>query len=95
MKFQHYDLGHLKGGEIVEITFSGNAANVRLMDSTNFNSYRRGRRHRAYGGHATRSPVRLQVPRAGHWHVIIDLGGYAGRVRSSVNVLPGRLRPIR
>lgn len=95
MNFQHYDLGNLKGGEIVEVTLSGNAANVRLMDTSNFNSYRRGRRHSAYGGHATRSPVRLQVPRTGHWHVVIDFGGYAGRVRSSVQVLPGRLQPIR
>lgn len=95
MKFQHYDLGSLKGGEIVEVTLSGSAANVRLMDSTNFNSYKRGRRHRAYGGHARRSPVRLQIPRSGHWHVVIDLGGYSGRIRSSVNVLPGRLQPIR
>jgi len=95
MKFQHYDLGSLNGGEIIGVALSGNAANVRLMDSSNFNSYRNGRRHHYYGGHATRSPVRLEVPRSGHWYVVIDPGGYAGTVRSSVNVLPGRLRPIR
>lgn len=94
MKFQRYDLGNLGGGEIVEVTLSGSASNVRLMDSSNFQSYRAGRRHTYYGGYAKRSPVRLQVPRAGHWHITIDLGGYAGSVRSSVQVLPGRLRPI-
>ncbi len=36
MKYQSYDLGQLKGGEIVEVTLKGNAANVKLMDSSKF-----------------------------------------------------------
>ncbi len=92
MKFQHYDLGHRKAGEIVQVNLSGAAANVQLMDSSNFSSYRTGRRYRYTGGHATRSPVRLQIPHSGHWHVAIDLGGYAGTIRSSVNVLSGPRR---
>lgn len=84
MKFQFYDLGHCSKGEIVVVTLSGKAANVRLMDSSNFSSYKAGRRHRFYGGHATRSPVRLPIPRSGRWHVAIDLGGYGGSVRTSV-----------
>lgn len=94
MKFQHFDLGHLTGGQIVVVTLSGTAANVQLMDSSNFSSYRNGRRYRFFGGHAKRSPVRLQVPHSGHWHVAIDLGGYGGTIRSSVNVLPGALNSI-
>lgn len=95
MNFQHYDLGHQDAGRIVRVTLSGNAANVRLMDSSNFSSYRNGRAHRYLGGHVTRSPVTLQIPHTGHWHVAIDLGGYAGSVRSSVNVLPGALPTYR
>ena len=95
MKFTHYDLGHRSRGEIVEVTLSGNAANVRLMDSSNFQSYRAGRNHRYYGGHATKSPVRLQIPRSGHWHVAVDLGGYRGSVRSSIHTLPGPLPALR
>lgn len=94
MNFRHYDLGNLKRGQIVEVTLSGTAANVRLMDSSNFSSYKRGRRHSYFGGHAKRSPVRITVPRSGHWHLAIDLGGYRGTVRSAVNVLPGALQPI-
>ena len=71
MKFIHTDLGNRKGGEIVEVNLSGNAANVRLMDSSNFQSYKNGRQHKYYGGHAKRSPVRLKIPRAGHWHVAV------------------------
>lgn len=95
MQFQYYDLGHLNGGEIVEVILSGNAANVRLMDSSNYGNFKSGRRHTFYGGHAKRSPVRISVPRSGHWYVTIDFGGYAGTVKSSVNVLPGALPDLR
>ncbi|MBA7509581.1 hypothetical protein ES705_01539 [subsurface metagenome] len=95
MQFQYYDLGYLNGGEIVEVILSGNVANVRLMDSSNYSNFKNGRRHTFYGGHAKRSPVRIPVPRSGHWYVTIDLGGYTGTVRSSVNVLPGALPELR
>jgi hypothetical protein len=62
-------------------------ANIRLLDSTNYQRYRRGERHQFYGGLAKASPVRLQVPHAGSWHVVIDLGGYAGTVRASVSMI--------
>ena len=91
MQFQKYDLGNLKRGEIVEVTLKGTAANIRLMDSSNFQSYRNGRRHNYYGGYVTRSPYRVTVPRNGHWYIAIDLGGYTGRISSSVRVLPGTL----
>ncbi|MDX2142027.1 MAG: DUF1883 domain-containing protein [Rhodospirillaceae bacterium] len=93
MQFAHTDLGHRRGGEIVEVTLSGRA-NVRLMDSSNFNSYRNGSSHRFIGGQATQSPVRLQIPNSGRWHVAIDLGGYSGQIRTGVRVLPGALPTI-
>jgi hypothetical protein len=95
MKFSYYDLGHRSGGDVVQVTLSGNAANVFLVDSSNFNSYKSGRRYQYYGAHASRSPVKLQVPRSGHWYGVIDLGGYGGSVRHSVQVLPGRLQPLK
>ncbi len=94
MQFIKHDLGHRTGGEIVEIILKGNAANVRLMDSSNFQSYRSGRRHRYIGGHVKRSPVRLQIPRSGHWYVAVDMGGYKGKVSSNARILPGKLRPF-
>ena len=99
MKFIHTDLGQRKKGEIVEITLSS-GANVRLMDSSNFNGYKNGRRHHYIGGLAKRSPLRLQIPRSGHWHVAVDMKGLRGRTRASVRVLPGALpeiqeRPLR
>ncbi len=94
MKFVKHDLGSRSGGEIVEIILKGSAANVRLMDSPNFQYFRSGRRHQYIGGHSKRSPVRLQIPRSGHWYVTVDMGGYKGTVRSSVRMLPGKLRPL-
>ena len=94
MNFTHYDLGNLEKGRIVEITLQGSAANVQLLDSTNFSSYRNGKNYRYIGGLAKRSPVRLQTTHSGHWHVAIDLRGLRGNVRSSVRVLPRALPTI-
>lgn len=93
MQFIHYDIGQLRGGEIAEVTLNARA-NVRLMNSANFSTFKRGGRATYYGGQATKSPVRLQVPGAGHWYVVIDLGGHGGNIRSGVRVLPGMLRPM-
>lgn len=95
MQFVHHDLGFRNSGEIVEVNLSGNAANVRLMDSSNFNSYRNGRQHRYVGGLARQSPVRLQIPRSGSWHVAVDMQGLRGSVRSSAKILPGSLPELR
>ncbi|MEO1585006.1 MAG: DUF1883 domain-containing protein [Planctomycetota bacterium] len=91
MQFLHKDLGYRQRGEIVEVTLRGNAANVLLLDSSNFSSYKAGRRCSYRGGHVTRSPYRVSIPHAGHWHVAIDLGGYRGSVNAGVRVLPGAL----
>ncbi len=88
MYFVHHDLGSLSGGEEVEVTLSGSIANVRLMDSANFSSYRKGLEHRYIGGLAKQSPVRLQVPNSGHWHVVVDMQGLRGTARSSARVIP-------
>ena len=88
MQFIKHDLGQLDGGEVAEVTISC-AANVRLLNSDNFQKYRSGQRHKYTGGHSKNSPVRFQIPRAGHWYVVVDLGGYAGKVGSSVRILSG------
>jgi Domain of unknown function (DUF1883)/TIR domain len=94
VQFSHFDLGRQRRGSVITITLSGSAANVRLLDDTNFRSYRSGRQHRYYGGLAKRSPVRFQIPRDGHWHVTVDLSGLRGQVRASVQVSPGALPEI-
>lgn len=83
MNFTHYALGQMESGSIVEVTLQGSAANVRLMDSSNFQNYRRGRPCRFVGGLATRSPVSFEVP-TGQWHLTVDMLGLRGSVRSAI-----------
>jgi hypothetical protein len=95
VKFSKHDLGYLKGGEVVEVNLSGNAANVRLLDASNLSSFKAGRSHRAIGGLMTKSPAHFKVPHSGHWYVTVDMVGLRGSVRSSVNVLPRAMPPLR
>lgn len=85
MNFLHYEFD-LPTGAVVEATLD-KQANVRLLDDDNFALYRKGSRHEYVGGLAKESPVIIAAPHAGHWHLVIDLGGYPGTVRASARVL--------
>lgn len=95
MKFNHHKLDHLSRGDRVEITLQGNAANVRLMNNSNFQAYKNGRKHKYYGGLVNRSPFFLTVPSSGQWNITVDMLGLRGQVRSSVRVLPNPLPEAR
>lgn len=88
MKYNCYQIGHQQRGNVVEVSLSGSAANVRLLDSTNYQSYRSGRKHRFYGGLVKRSPSRIPIPHSGTWYVVVDMQGLRGSTRSSVRVIP-------
>ncbi len=77
------------GCETVALITLEGQANVLLLDDVNYSAYRAGRSYQYRGGWATRSPVRLSPMHHGHWHVVIDLGGYAGNVRAGVRVIEG------
>jgi hypothetical protein len=85
VKFFHYDFD-LDTDDAVRVTLD-KQANVRLLDGSNFQKYRNGQSHKCYGGLAKRSPIVLHPPHSGRWHVVIDLGGYAGSVNASVSVI--------
>ena len=87
MNYLHYEFD-LASNDVVEVTLD-KQANVRLLDDTDYSLYHRGSEHRYYGGLAKASPVNISPPHPGHWHVVIDLGGYAGTVRASARVLQG------
>lgn len=92
LPFNYWDLGQQKRGAVVRVTLSGNAANVRLLDSSNYRAFKAGRNARGIGGLVKRSPVDIEIPRSGHWYVVIDYGGRPGRGRAGVEVLPPPLR---
>ena len=60
MEFLRYEF-EAGPDDVIEVSLSGQA-NVRLLDSPNFQSYRAGRGHRCIGGLAKVSPVRLHPP---------------------------------
>jgi hypothetical protein len=74
-------------GNVVEVTLSGSAANVMLMDRPNFVRYRAGQGYSYFGGHFDHSPARVVVPRTGRWHLIVDLGGAPGTVSANYRIL--------
>lgn len=84
MKFLHYKFDASKGDTIV--VDLDKRANVRVLDSDDFQRYRRGERHRYLGGLAVQRPVRVPVPHTGQWHVAIDLEGSTGKVKASVSI---------
>jgi len=85
MNYLHKDF-RLQEGDVVEVTLD-HSANVQLLDSANFELYSLGKPYRYHGGYANESPVNLDVPTAGRWHLVVDLGGGTGSVRASVQIL--------
>jgi hypothetical protein len=86
VNFLRYDWGHRREGDTVIVTLTA-AANVRLLDATNFRNYSEGRAYRYYGGLFRQSPVRIPVPHAGHWHTVVDMQGLSGTSRVTAQIL--------
>jgi hypothetical protein len=73
-------------GAVVEVTLD-QQANVRLLDLANYRRFKNGQQCQGYGGRALRSPIRLNVPSNGTWHLVIDLGGSGGTIHHTVRVI--------
>jgi len=94
MKFIYQDLGNRKRGDILVVTLSA-GANVRLLNSSNYQRYKRGERHSFHGGLAKVSPLRIAIPSNGHWYAVVDMQGLRGSVRANFQVINGEaLRPL-
>ncbi len=85
MEHLHYQL-NTQTGDVIEVILD-HAANVLLLDMLNYTNYAAGQPFRYHGGYAQVSPYRIQPPRPGHWHLAVDLGGGAGSVRASIQVI--------
>jgi hypothetical protein len=90
MEYLHKEFD-LAEGDVVEVTLAGNAANVLLLDPNNFQHYLEGKPCTYYGGYVRTTPFRIQAPHAGRWHLVIDLGGGAGRVQASSRIISQQL----
>ncbi|XLP22358.1 DUF1883 domain-containing protein [Bacillus toyonensis] len=58
----------------VEVTLR-HAADVFLVDSSNYRRYTSGQRFKYFGGHYTQTPVHISVEGAGRWYLIVRGGG--------------------
>jgi hypothetical protein len=94
-KYLVHDLKTLERGTTVVVHLSGSAANVRLMDSSNYQSYKSGRAHRYFGGLVKRSPHRIVVPKRAHWYLTVDMAGLRGTARAQVDIEPPPLPTAR
>jgi hypothetical protein len=93
--FLQFDLKQCQRGDIAEVTLN-RGANVRLMDGTNLNKFKRGQKHTYHGGLAKKSSVKIAIPRSGHWYVVVDMQGLRpARVNASVRTIAAdSLRPL-
>lgn len=71
MKFVH-QREELSEGDMVIIQCS-QTCNIRLMNDTNFRSYKNGGRHSYHGGAFDRFPAKIRVPSSGAWNITIDI----------------------
>ena len=85
MNFLHWEV-EVGQDDIVEVTLDGQA-NVMLLDQVNFDKYRQGVSFRYHGGLAKTSPLRQAPPHQGKWHVVVDLGGFPGKLHAGVAIL--------
>ncbi|OLS02915.1 DUF1883 domain-containing protein [Tissierella creatinophila] len=58
----------------VEVSLK-NAANVFLVDSSNFRKYQNRQQYSYHGGYYTRTPVTIRVYGAGRWYLIVEGAG--------------------
>jgi hypothetical protein len=86
MNYLHYTVT-LGSADAVRVTLTGNAANVLVMDDSNFENYKRDQAYRYYGGYYTQSPAVIKPPHPGKWNVVVNLGGMAGNVNAVVQVV--------
>ena len=91
-RYSHYDLKEQRTGTVIEITLSA-IANVRLMNSSNLERFTETLQHQFIGGVAKKSPIRLTIPEAGHWHLVVDMEGHKSLAESSVKMVDKTAAP--
>lgn len=83
MEFLHKEI-EAGPEDFVEVILD-HPANVQLLDPTNYDLYQRRQPYKYVGGHAGAGRVRIRPPRKERWHLVVDLGGGAGKVSADVS----------
>lgn len=86
LPFNQFDLGQCKNGDVWRVELS-RAANVFMVDSSNFSAFKSDRAFNYYGGLIERSPHDFVVPRSGRWYIVAHTWGLRDSAKISVTPL--------
>lgn len=92
MPYNQFDLGQCKRGDVWRAELSA-AANVFLVDSSNFSAFKAGRGFRYQGGLIRQSPHDFVIPSPGRWYIVAHTWGLRNSARISVRHVP-QVRPM-
>lgn len=84
--FNHWDIGSCQRGDVWRVELD-KAANVFLVDPTNYSAFKSGRRFTYYGGLIERTPHDFVIPRTGRWYIVAHSWGLRYPARISVRQL--------
>lgn len=85
MKFLHWKIPG-DPGDLIRVQ-TNSPAYVHLLDALNFEYYRRGSKYVSEGGWTDKLDVEFVLPYKGVFHVAVDLGGSAGEVKATCDVV--------
>ena len=88
----HYSFAAAQQGDIVRVEIDA-GANVLLVDDAGLAAYQRHGPFHYVGGGYPRGTALIGVPRAGSWHLIIDLAGRPGSLHHHVSITHHDGRP--
>lgn len=81
--FNYFDLGSRRRGDVWRVELD-RAANVFLVDSSNYSAFKAGRNFRYRGGLIKRSPHDFVIPSSGRWYIVAHTWGLRDSARISV-----------
>lgn len=84
-----YKQYRLKKGQTIKVYFN-KATKIRLLDSREFNNFKKDKNYKYYGGFFEKSPAELKVPNDGTWTLIIEKGTYLHPVdiKGKIEIFP-------
>jgi hypothetical protein len=84
--FNYWDLGSCQRGDVWRVELD-KAANVFLVDSSNYAAFKADRRFTYYGGLIERTPHDFVIPQSGRWYIVAHSWGLKYPARVSLRQL--------
>jgi hypothetical protein len=88
LSFIHYTFKKARSTDAVRVLID-RAANVFLVDDEGLAAFKAGQKFNYWGGRSGMGEKIIKIPRAGNWHLVIDLAGDGGTIRHSAVLIHG------